>query len=241
VSVTALAAEDQPPDSLEGERMEVQINSQLVVAEREKRAWSQQHLAEVAGLALRTIQRIETGGVGSYESVKAIASCLEVPLTALRANGEHQTVTILRSQTAKVAGSIVGASLLVGVAAIFWGSVFAQQVLVDVGVTREEDVVGEANEVRKDVRNIQTQFVVDSGQEMGSPLEGEFNLVIAPTILHDGRVLLSVKFYEHREHGFELVGEPRVITPNGEEVELVFPLDEDDKGIYRVTIKPQVQ
>jgi transcriptional regulator with XRE-family HTH domain len=221
--------------------MEVQINSQLVVAEREKRAWSQQHLAEVTGLAVRTIQRIETSGAGSYESVKAIASCLEVPLTALRANGENQTATVLRSRALKVAGSIVATSLLVGVTAIFWGSVFAQQVLVDVGVTREVEVVGEASEARKDVRNVQTQFVVDSGQEMGNPLEGEFNLVITPTILDDGRVLLSVKFYEHQEHGFELVGEPRVITPSGEEVELVFPLDEDDKGIYRVAIKPQVR
>ena len=54
--------------------MDVKIDRHLVIAEREKRAWSQQHLADAAGLALRTIQRIEAGGTGSYESAKAIAA-----------------------------------------------------------------------------------------------------------------------------------------------------------------------
>lgn len=54
--------------------MEMKVNSTLIKSEREKRAWSQEHLALVAGVGLRTIQRIETTGIASYESVKAIAS-----------------------------------------------------------------------------------------------------------------------------------------------------------------------
>lgn len=42
--------------------MEMKVRSAFIIAERERRAWSQQHLADAAGLALRTIQRIESGG-----------------------------------------------------------------------------------------------------------------------------------------------------------------------------------
>jgi transcriptional regulator with XRE-family HTH domain len=62
----------------EGAEMEMNIDSRLVRAERSKRAWSQEHLASAAGIGLRTVQRIETAGVASYESVRAIAAAFEM-------------------------------------------------------------------------------------------------------------------------------------------------------------------
>ena len=41
--------------------------------ERLKRAWSQEQLAQVSGLGLRTVQRIENGGKASLETIKALA------------------------------------------------------------------------------------------------------------------------------------------------------------------------
>lgn len=38
-----------------------------------------EHLASVSNLGLRTVQRIETAGAASNESISAIASALEVP------------------------------------------------------------------------------------------------------------------------------------------------------------------
>lgn len=73
------------------------------------------------------------------------------------------------------------------------------------------------------------------------PLEGEFNLIIAPTIVDDGKVILAVRLYEYTDQGFELVGEPRVITPDGEETEVLFPVAEAPKRSYRVAIKPRIQ
>jgi hypothetical protein len=58
--------------------MEMQINSNLIKQERTKRAWSQEHLAQVTGLGLRTIQRIETSGMASNESIASIATVLEM-------------------------------------------------------------------------------------------------------------------------------------------------------------------
>jgi transcriptional regulator with XRE-family HTH domain len=53
--------------------MDMKLNATLIRQERDKRAWSQEHLADVTGLALRTIQRIESTGSASYESAGAIA------------------------------------------------------------------------------------------------------------------------------------------------------------------------
>jgi transcriptional regulator with XRE-family HTH domain len=64
--------------------MDMKLKSAVIRQEREKRAWSQEHLAGVTGLALRTIQRIESTGSASYESAGAIAAVFDLPVTALR-------------------------------------------------------------------------------------------------------------------------------------------------------------
>jgi len=66
--------------------MEVRVDSSLIRSERENRGWTQDHLARVAGLSLRTIQRIEKTGSASFESVTALASVLSVAVADLRAN-----------------------------------------------------------------------------------------------------------------------------------------------------------
>jgi transcriptional regulator with XRE-family HTH domain len=51
---------------------------------RLQRGWSQEQLAELAGLGVRTIQRAERGQNPSAESLKAIAAVLDVDFGALR-------------------------------------------------------------------------------------------------------------------------------------------------------------
>jgi transcriptional regulator with XRE-family HTH domain len=72
--------------------MDMKLNSAVIRLEREKRAWSQEHLSGVTGLALRTIQRIESTGSASFESASAIAAVFDLPLTALR-NDEIEPAT----------------------------------------------------------------------------------------------------------------------------------------------------
>ena len=50
---------------------------------RENRRWSQEQLALMAGLSVRTIQRIERGHKASFESLKSLASVLEVSISTL--------------------------------------------------------------------------------------------------------------------------------------------------------------
>jgi transcriptional regulator with XRE-family HTH domain len=219
--------------------MDVKIKSRFMIAEREKRAWSQQHLADASVLALRTIQRIEASGTGSYESAIAIAASLDIPVADLRAIDESEPEAASSSRAWKVTGTVVGASLLASVAAFFSAGVFAEQILVDVGITME-GAVGENDALGKDVRNFRTQMVLDDGEEKELPVEGEFNLVIIPSVLDDGKVIVIVKLYEYRDRGLELLAEPRVVTPSGEQTEVLFEQNKKSQRTYRVVIKPQV-
>ncbi len=50
---------------------------------RLNRSWSQEHLAEVSGLSVRTIQRIERGQKPSLESLKSLAAVFEINVSEL--------------------------------------------------------------------------------------------------------------------------------------------------------------
>jgi len=54
------------------------------------RSWSQEALAERAGVSLRTIQRMETDGVGSLQSRGAVADALEVLASELALESEER-------------------------------------------------------------------------------------------------------------------------------------------------------
>lgn len=61
------------------------ISGETIKSLREAKAWSQAHLAEAAGLSLRTVQRVEAEGTASPETRLAIAGALGVPVDALNA------------------------------------------------------------------------------------------------------------------------------------------------------------
>ncbi len=56
----------------------------LVQKLRLQRGWSQEQLAELSGLSVRTIQRIERGQPASVETLKALGAVFEVDFSALK-------------------------------------------------------------------------------------------------------------------------------------------------------------
>lgn len=59
------------------------INSARLRELRAARQWSQEQLAKLSGLNLRTIQRLESGAKISTESLRALAAVFEVPAESL--------------------------------------------------------------------------------------------------------------------------------------------------------------
>ena len=62
------------------------INSARLRELRTSRQWSQEQLAKLSGLNLRTIQRLESGAKISMESLQALAAVFEVPAESLLAS-----------------------------------------------------------------------------------------------------------------------------------------------------------
>lgn len=58
--------------------MEMRVNSERVKTLRLAKGWSQEQLAEVSCLGVRTVQRIEKDGVCSLESRNSLASAFDV-------------------------------------------------------------------------------------------------------------------------------------------------------------------
>ncbi|GGD77592.1 helix-turn-helix transcriptional regulator [Lacimicrobium alkaliphilum] len=68
--------------------MEMELNKDTLKNQRDSRAWSQTQLAEVSGLSLRTIQRVEKTGVASQETAKSLAAVYECSITELVAKNQ---------------------------------------------------------------------------------------------------------------------------------------------------------
>jgi transcriptional regulator with XRE-family HTH domain len=62
---------------------EMKLDPQKIRQLREERSWTQEHLATVAGLSLRTVQRIEREGNGSSDSRLSLAAAFGVDLAAI--------------------------------------------------------------------------------------------------------------------------------------------------------------
>lgn len=61
----------------------MEINQHKVKALRTDRGWTQQQLADICALSLRTIQRVEVHGLGSYETVNALAAAFQINRSVL--------------------------------------------------------------------------------------------------------------------------------------------------------------
>jgi len=68
---------------------------------REARRWSQEHLAQLAGVGLRTLQRIETGQQASSETLKALANAFEVDVAALSVDPQIEAGEMIRSRRSR--------------------------------------------------------------------------------------------------------------------------------------------
>ena len=213
--------------------MDMRIDRKRVRAERERRAWSQEHLAEVSGLALRTIQRVESAGNGSYETAKALAAVLECDVSDLRAASAAGPVivapdlapppvrTLTRSRRWM---SALAASAVLAVGAFFGNAAFAGQVLLDVALTIDEKETGKH------------QLITAEGKDAEIRLEGQLRLIVTPTVTSDGNVAMSIRLYEADGEKFALVSEPKLLAFDNQAA--VLKLTSKKGSVFGISITP---
>ncbi|HXS79579.1 MAG TPA: helix-turn-helix transcriptional regulator [Gammaproteobacteria bacterium] len=212
--------------------MDMKVDSSYIKAQRARRAWSQEHLAEVTGLGLRTIQRIEKTGAASYESARSLAAVFEIDVAELRV-AEPAVVEPRRiSVSLRPVLGVVGALVTGGALLITTQTFAADQVLMDVSVAIDSST--------DEARTLAKQVVVEDGAlvpEVNDLKLGDLRFSIVPRVQTPDRVMLEVSIYERRGGEEVVVSEPRLIALSGEATEIVVG---GDARTLRLAIKAQV-
>ena len=81
--------------------MQLSADGEKIKRWREDRAWSQEHLAQVAGIGVRTIQRVENGESASRESVMALAAAFEVDVLAVTVDAKSEATKLFNEEQTK--------------------------------------------------------------------------------------------------------------------------------------------
>jgi len=212
--------------------MDMKVDSSYIKAQRARRAWSQEHLAEVTGLGLRTIQRIEKTGAASYESARALAAVFEMDVAELRVAppvvAEPRRVNLSLRQVLGVVGALVtGGALLVTTSTFA-----ADKVLMDLSVAVDSKT--------DEDQSLATKVVVDDGTlvpEVNDLKLGDLRFSIVPRVQTPDRILLEVSIYERRGDQEFVVSEPRLIALSGEAASIVL---DDDVRTVRLGITAEV-
>ena len=209
--------------------MDMQIDASKIRAERERRAWSQEQLAETTGLSHRTIQRVESTGSASYETAKAIAAVFECEVAVLKHTMPLPAEPV--RTVARAAGGArwrfagVAASLVLALGFLVTRSATAGEVQLNIVLKRNSVELG------------QHQLVANEGKSAEIRHDGEVRLFVNPIVTQDGSILLSMRVEEPSGTRWVEIGEPRIMVVNGNEAQVKVT---SPKGIvYNISIRPQ--
>ncbi len=111
--------------------MTITINSSMLRSKRAERHWSQSELCEASGLSLRTVQRMETEGRCSIDSVQAIAAAFNISADDFLVSQRHEDIK--RGVQFGFAGVATGA--LAATASVFYSLETATITPVDAGIS----------------------------------------------------------------------------------------------------------
>lgn len=84
------------------------VNKDMVKRLRLQKAWSQEELAIASGLSARTVQRLETEGGGSVNSIQSLAAALEVNMHNLEEKPRTELVGVRWGYGGVIVGTACG-------------------------------------------------------------------------------------------------------------------------------------
>ena len=212
----------------------MQINGNVVKSERNKRAWSQEHLAGVTNLGLRTVQRIESSGTASCESVQALASAFEIKVEDLSGSSNSYARFIFHRSNINglIKSTMLGLAAISGVviSAIFISSPsWAEHILLDIEISKDETMIS------------QSQILATTGEESEVLVHDVLHLIIESGATEDGDVSLSTEVYEIFDGESILLAEPKMVVANDEKAMIRFNENDEPGNLIEVHITPHAQ
>ncbi len=204
--------------------MDMQLNPETLRREREIRAWSQSHLAEVAGLSMRTVQRIESTGSASQESAKALASALDTQVESLLfpVNSSPPSSSLWPRYTIAVASTL---ACVLGI--LLWMSVYLAPGVIELSV------VSTSNNAKQ---LAQLQVLNLDGKHNEMEIAGVMKIQMSSTRMGSG-VLLATQVYEFKSNQYQLKAKPGILAVNNETSRI--HVDFGTGGAFDIQVKPR--
>jgi transcriptional regulator with XRE-family HTH domain len=179
--------------------MDMKINREILRRERELRAWTQNHLAEIADLSMRTVQRIERTGDASMESAGALAAALDIDLVVLmEAPIATDEIIPAKSRPYKLWGAI-GVISSVLVAAGWWSSAAAEQVMVSLSIETSGRVYSDM------------MLLNEIGRESEMKLDDQFRMLFT-TNRQGEHLLINAKIFNVVDGEYQLISSPAMLV-----------------------------
>ncbi len=202
--------------------MDMQVDAQLIRNERLRRAWSQEQLAQVSGLGIRTVQRIESGGNASLETIKALAAVLELPVEALLAHVPAPLANLpspshpnlFKPWRAFATGCLTTLITMGGFVSM--QAALAEEIALDFAFSMNDEELGNS------------RVTSEAGQEAIVRIDDGISIHFTPSITKEGHILIDMKIYDGESRPLAM---PRIRTMNGQQA--VFKVgDEDENGHF---------
>ncbi len=191
--------------------MDMKINKSQLRREREQRAWTQSHLAEVANLSMRTVQRIERTGDASMESASALASALNLELAVL-IETPVVAVTSIRFKLWGAIGLLGSAIIALG----WWSSAVAEQVMVSLSIETPDKVYSDM------------MLLNEVGKESEIELDHQFRMIFT-TQRQGEHLLITTKIYNFIENEYRLFSSPGMLVADREPASLIVTFPDDQR------------
>ena len=182
--------------------MDMKINKETLRRERELRAWTQSHLAEVADVSLRTVQRIERNGIASKESAMALASALDLGLADFLVESHSTSEQLTNNSRWWGFGGIV-ASIVVCLG--WWSTASAEQVLISLSVKAESGASTQG----------EIQFLNELGAASEIQFDRQFRLLVT-AVRKEQSLLLSTEVYDFIDDDYRLISIPSILIADNE-------------------------
>ena len=180
--------------------MDMKVNKEILRRERELRAWTQSHLAEVANLSMRTVQRIERTGDASMESASALAAALGLEVATLLRDAPEQVTSSapIKQHHYKLLGAVgCVASILIGLG--WWSTAAADEVMIRLLVSTESGARTHGD----------MQFISEPGAQNEIQFNQQFRLLVSAAREPQG-LLISTLVYDYIDGDYRLISSPAI-------------------------------
>ena len=181
--------------------MDMKINKETLRRQRELRAWTQSHLAEVADLSMRTVQRIERTGAASIESAEVLAAALNLELAILLGAPVVGDQMVPAGPYRYKLWGVLGLISSVVVASGWWSNAAAEQVMVSLSIETQDQVYSNM------------MLLNEIGKESEMKLDNQFRMVFN-TNRRGEYLLLTAKIYNFAEDEYRLLSHPAILVEN---------------------------